>query len=240
MVQSRHERERAAWVLSRAGRRPGARRRGEKLAAKARRFDRELAGAGDAAFNEITTRNLFYRNVMREEGAANALGWFVLTTGWMFWTAALVGPALVLGAALYGLAWALVPRLGRVRAWPFLLLALVALTITVTLWMIWPPSGWASTLLSIWTGLQVVVGPLRAAQLTRANGWAAVSKRAKGAATAIAPIEVAIEAEPEPAVATPEQVTVDIEVDEDDGYQFFVDTDVDEDDTEHQQEGAHP
>lgn len=240
MVQSRHERERAAWVLSRAGRRPGARRRGEKLAAKARRFDRELAGAGDAAFNEITTRNIFYRNVMREEGAANVVGWFVLTTGWMFWTAALVGPALVLGAALYGLAWALVPRLGRVKVWPFLVLAPVALTTTVTLWILWPPSGWATTLLSIWTGLQVVVGPLRAAQLTRANGWAAVAQRAKGAATAIAPIEVAIAAEPEPQATSPEPVSVDIEVDDSEGYQFFVDMDVDDDTTDTEPKGAHP
>lgn len=240
MVQSRHERERAAWVLARAGRRPAARRRGEKLAVKARRFDRELAGAGDAAFNEVTTRSLFYRNVMREEGAANTIGWFVLTTGWMFWTAALVGPALVLGAALYGLAWALVPRLGRVRAWPFLALALVALATTVTLWMLWPPSGWAPSLLFIWTALQMICGPLRAAQLTRANGWAAVAQRAKGAATAIAPIEVAIEAEPEPQPTSPEPVSVDIEVDDSDGYQFFVDTDVDDDTTATELKGAHP
>jgi hypothetical protein len=227
MVQSRHERERPAWVLSRAGRRPGARRRGEKLAAKARRFDRELAGAGDAAFNEITTRNIFYRNVMREEGAANVVGWFVLTTGWMFWTAALVGPALVLGAALYGLAWALVPRLGRVKVWPFLVLALVALTTSVVLWIYWPPSSWAPSLLFIWTALQMTCGPLRAAQLTRAN-------------TAIAPIEVAIEEEPEQEAAPPEPVTVDIEVDDSEGYQFFVDTDVVDDTTDTDPKGAHP
>ena len=240
MVEHRHERERAAWVLARAGRRPAARRRGEKLAAKARRFDRELAGAGDAAFNEVTTRNIFYRNVMREEGAANVVGWFVLTTGWMFWTAALVGPALVLGAALYALAWALVPRLGRVKVWPFLVLALVALATSVTLWTIWLQSGWASTLLFIWTALQLTCAPLRAAQLTRANGWAAVAKRAKAAASAIAPIEIAVEAEPEAEAPAAAPVTVDIEVDDDDGYQFFVDTEVDDDITDTEPKGAQP
>jgi hypothetical protein len=83
-------------------------------------------------------------------------------------------------------------------------------------------------------------GPLRAAQLTRANGWAAVSNRAKGAPTAIAPIEVAIEEEPEQEAAPPEPVTVDIEVDDSEGYQFFVDTDVVDDTTDTDPKGAHP
>ena len=132
------------------------------------------------------------------------------------------------------------PRLGRVKVWPFLVLALVALATSVTLWTIWLPSGWASTLLFIWTALQLTCAPLRAAQLTRANGWAAVAKRAKAAASAIAPIEIAVEAESEAEPTTPAPVTVDIEVDEDDGYQFFVDTDADDDTTDTEPKGAQP
>lgn len=201
-MSTRYERERAAWVLARAGRRAAARRRGEKLAVKARRADREQAGAGDAAFVEVTTRNVFTRNVMREEGPANVLGWFVLTATWMFWLAVLLGPALVLGAALYGLSWALVPRLGRVRSWPFLVASLCALLGSVLVFWLLPPDGWAAWVLTGYLALQLVVGPLRAAYLARANGWAAVAKRAKGSAAKIAPIDIAVTVEDAPAPAT--------------------------------------
>ena len=75
----RFEQERGSWVLARAGHRLGARRRGEKLMVIARRSDRYEVGAGDALFQEVTTRNFIWRSIFREEGAANTAGWALFT-----------------------------------------------------------------------------------------------------------------------------------------------------------------
>ena len=86
----------------------------------ARRRERAESGAGDMAVAEVTTRNVLHRNVMREDGLLNQLGWLIWTAGWMFWGAVLVGPALLLGKALYGLGWLLArgsARCGRGRTW---------------------------------------------------------------------------------------------------------------------------
>lgn len=154
----------------------------------ARRRERAESGAGDMAVAEVTTRNVLHRNVMREDGLLNQLGWLIWTLGWMFWGALLVGPALLLGKALYGLGWLLAPRLGPVRSWPYLILAVVAAGISVGAWFAWPPSGWDS-FLRAYACAQLTLGPARGAWLVRAWGWPGVKAPASGGAV-VAPVVV--------------------------------------------------
>lgn len=176
-MAERWEKERAAWVLTRAGRDKGARRRGEKLALRARQIDRREAGVGDAMAVEVVTRDVFTRNVFREEGAGNTLAWFVLTSTVLSWTCVLVGPALLLGLALYGLWWALVPRLGPLRSWPLALTGVVVSVAMAATWPWWSPEGTLNRVVTAWWNAQLPLGLLRAAWRVRAYGWAAVRTR---------------------------------------------------------------
>lgn len=173
-MADRFEKERAAWVLARAGRRPGARRRGELLALRARRDERDMVGAGDSALTDVATPGLFRRSVMREEGPANIIGWFVLTVSWMFWVGVFAGPAIALAHLAYGLWWTLVPRVGRLRRMPLLVAAVVTAGLSVALWGPLVGDGWRTRVLAGYLMVQVVAGLALAAWLVHARGWAAV------------------------------------------------------------------
>lgn len=206
-VSDRHERERAAWVLARAGHRPAARRRGERLMASARRHERYESGAGDMAVAEVTTRNVFHRSVAREDGVLNQLGWLIWTVTWMFWVAVLVGPALLAGKALYGLGALAARRLGPLRSWPYLVLALALAGVLAGAWFRWPPEGW-DTVVRSYACAQVVLAPVRAAWLVRAWGWPAV-KAAPSGAGAVAPVVVGAPVQEGPSPVA-EEVRVEI------------------------------
>lgn len=200
--------ERASWVLTRAGRSPAARRRGEKLMASARRQDRHSANAGDSAYSEVTTRNVFHRNVMREEGAANVIGWFSWTVIWMTAVALAIGPAIVLAWAIYGVWYRLTPRLGHLRAAPLLGAATTALLVGFAI--IWFAAGESSLTLPAYLLLQLVVGLVWAAWLTRAYGWQAVSARQKASGSKIAPIRIDVAPDAAPPLIPAEPATTQV------------------------------
>lgn len=166
----------------------------------ARRHDRDGVGAGDAPINEVTTRSVLYRHVMREEGAANQAGWLLLTLGWMFWAAALIGPAILLALVIYGAWWLLVPHVGRLRIIPLLLAASIMTALAWLIITVAVPSGWW-TVLAIYVALQVVVGLLIAAWRVRAWGWLAVAKAAKKSAAKVAAVQIVV---PTDGLAQPE------------------------------------
>lgn len=211
MSEHRWERERAAWVLARAGHRPGARRRGEKLAVVARRNDRYEAGAGDAGFAEVTTRPLLYRAIFREEGAANTAGWALLTLIGGMVVAVLAGPALIISRAAYGTWWVMVRKWGRMTPAPYLLMSAV---LGVVAWLVLSTTGLegGALLAARYAGFQVVGGVAWAAWLVRANGWTAVARKQKRSKQRIAPIVVETEAPAVPvAVDDPEHEESDDE-----------------------------
>lgn len=176
----RFEQERGSWVLARAGHRLGARRRGEKLMVIARRSDRYEVGAGDALFQEVTTRNFIWRSIFREEGAANTAGWALFTMIYLVVAAFVVGGAFVISRISYGIGWALVPKYGRMTMIPYIGLVwalggLGALGLHMT-----KPEG-LEAVVSWFVLAQLVFGLVWAAWLVRANGWAAVARREKAA-----------------------------------------------------------
>jgi len=165
--------------------------------AAARRQDRFNVGAGDSAFNEVSTRNIFHRSVVREEGTANTLGWFFWTCIWMSCVAFIFGPAIALAWAIYGAWYWLVPRIGRMKAGPLLGAAFVVAVVGIfLLWFRTPTDGlamwWSSYVL-----IQLVVGLGWAAWMTYAYGWQAVKTRQKASAAKLQPIRVRIPSEEE-------------------------------------------
>lgn len=172
-MTGRWEKERGAWILARAGRRAGARRRGEILMAKARRQERHNVGVGDAAVAEAVTPPWIRRSIMREEGLGNQLGWAVYTIAVVAVVGVAVGPALALGWAMYALwAWRAPAAAVTPRWWPFAATALVVASAAWATWVIAPPE---QTWLGIWLRAQPAVAFLYAAWLTVAWGWPAVA-----------------------------------------------------------------
>ena len=171
-MTGRWEKQRGAWVLARAGRRAGARRRGELLMAKARRADRSAVGVGDAAVAEAVTPPWIKRSIMREDGLGNQLGWAVYTVAVVAVVAVAIGPGLALGWAVYALwAWRAPEAAVRPHWWP---LAATAFVVAVAMWATWvmvpPERAW----LGLWWRAQPVVAATYAAWLTIAWGWPAV------------------------------------------------------------------
>lgn len=215
-MAERWEQERGAWVLARAGRRAGARRRGEKLMVAARRHDRYEVGAGDASFAEVTTRNLFHRSVMREEGAANVAGWFCFTVLCALAVVALAGPALLVSRVAYGIWWAMAPRWGRMSSWPY---AGLSVLLAGVAWLALGRLALAGieAFLAWYGAVQVVLGVAWAGWLVRARGWAAVARRQKQSGSAVEriSIEIPVDEPVDPVVeavpSEPVESTADVE-----------------------------
>lgn len=173
----------------------------------ARRSDRYEVGAGDALFQEVTTRNVIHRSIFREEGAANTAGWAAFTALWLLAGAVVLGIAFIVSRIAYGIGWALVPRFGRMTMLPYLgavwvIGGLGALALYLT-----KPEG-ATAFWSWFLLAQVVIGLVWAAWLVRANGWAAVARREKAAGNGTVKTVVLDSVTPEVA---DEPVTADIE-----------------------------
>lgn len=183
MAADRFERTRAAWVLSHAGRRAGARRRGERLMLAATRADRARVSAGDVAATEAVTPGLIHRVTHREDGGANAAGWMlglIVAGGVTAWA---MGPGLLGGWLIYTAWWWLVPRFGPVRITPLAVLAVIVGVACGVSWWFFPTTGlWAGVTAlrhaAWWTG-----APAFAAWLAHAWGWSAVKAGSSPSAT---------------------------------------------------------
>lgn len=186
MGTDRYERERGAWVLSRAGRRPGARRRGEKLMLAARRADRDGVDAGDVAATESVTPGLLHRIIHREEDGMNQTGWAVGALVGAGITAWAVGPALLGGAVIYGAWWYLVPRVGPVRIAPLAVVTALTAGVCGLIVMAMPPTGFWATVTAARHTAWWVGAPGFAAWLTYAWGWAAVKSASSPSTTPVA------------------------------------------------------
>lgn len=213
-MTARWEKQRGAWVLARAGRRAGARRRGELLMAKARRADRSAVGVGDAAVAEAVTPPWIKRSIMREEGLGNQAGWALYTVAVVAVVAVAIGPGLALGWAVYALwAWRAPEAAVRPHWWP---LAATALVVAVAMWATWVIAPPEQMWLGMWLRVQPVAAFLYAAWLTVAWGWPAVADdRDAGdgvvdlavpvadVGPAPEPVEVEVPSAPAPQVAEP-------------------------------------
>lgn len=199
MRADRFEQQRGSWVLARAGHSRSAKRRGERLLAAARRRGRYAVGAGDAGFSEATTRGIVHRSIFREEGAANTLGWFIFTMGWLALTAVSIGPGLLIGCAAYGLWWAMVSKWGPLKTWPYVG---TAFGLMVVMPAAAGAAGYAEHF-SVWyLTAQFVIGLFWAAYLVRANGWPAVADAAKKPGTSTGKRTVKVQRQ-EPAPQAP-------------------------------------
>ncbi len=185
MADPHYTQERSAWVLARAGRRPAARRRGERLAARARRLARYEAGAGDSAVAEVTTRSRFGR--MAAERDDHRGRWTVAAALVEAGRLAVAGPAIALSWTIYGVWYRNVEAWGPLRwqrlAWATGGIALAMLMVAGIAWLGGEVPWW-----DWWLLAQPVIGTARASWLAYAYGWDAVP--APRAASRPTPIRV--------------------------------------------------
>lgn len=154
--------------------------------ARARAAERRDAGVGASDVADAVTPNWFVRSVKREEGLADRAGWLVFTLAVCVVLGAAVGPAMLLGWAVYG-AWVWRAPQARTAPDPFLLavtavILLVGATATVALA---PPQD---MVLGIWWRVQPGLGLGYSAWLVRAWGWAAVEAVAEEPGTVCIPV----------------------------------------------------
>ena len=168
-----HHKERAAYVLARAGRRHGARRRGERLMATARKKERGVVGAGDAAATEVVTPNIWVRMTQTEDAGFTTILWAATR---LIVLALVFGPALLMAKGFYGLRYALLSRLGPMRVWPWLVATGVALAASIVTWFVWPATDPIGRL---WLYLQIVGAFGRTAYLVYAYGWPAIPRTSR-------------------------------------------------------------
>ena len=214
-----HHKERAAYVLARAGRRHGARRRGERLMATARKKERGIVGAGDAAATEVVTPNIWVRMTQTEDAGFTTILWAATQ---LIVLALVFGPALLMAKGFYGLRYALLSRLGPMRVWPWLVATGVALAASIVTWFVWPATDPIGRL---WLYLQVVGGFARTAYLVYAYGWLAVQRTPRSGGVEV---EVGVEA-PKVEVDLNEQTTEPETTEEEADTQHLVEVEVGED-----------
>lgn len=189
-MAERWHKERGAWVLARAGRRRGARRRGERLMSAARRHERSEAGLGDAVYGEVSTPNIIHRSIFREEGALNTAGWAWWTLTWVAWSLVLLGPAWALAWLLYRAWMHQIDRLGPPRMGPAVGAAAGVLVVgaLVGLWL--PPQPLWVDLLAGYLHLQAVAALGHLGWLSWAYGWPAVQKKLRARSGPVEAIQV--------------------------------------------------
>lgn len=176
-------------MLAHAGRNPAARRRGERLASRARRTTRYEAGVGDAAVGEVVTPNRVYRTVYRGDDHRIArLLWVGVRESVR---ALLAGPGIAAAWALYGLWWRGAPSWGPMRWKPVAVIAAGAVPALLVIVgaVVWMHSD--VPLLGWYAMAQLVIAVARLAWLVRAYGWQAVAPTARtGQAHHVAPIQI--------------------------------------------------
>lgn len=189
-------------MLAHAGRNPAARRRGERLAARARRQARYQAGVGDAAVGEVVTPNRIHRTIYKgdDRRIARALWVGVREVS----RALAAGPGIAAAWGAYGLWWRNVPAWGPMRWKPVAVVAagaVPALLVIVgsVVWMHGdvPLLGWYAM-------AQLVIAAARLSWLIRAYGWEAVEPTAApGAGPRVAPIRITAGTGPTPSTPQP-------------------------------------
>ena len=163
-----HHRTRGAYVLSRAGRRHSARRRGEKLMQTARKIEREEVGAGDAGITEIVTPNFWVRLTSREDSGFATI---VMAATMLMVAAFVVGPALLLAKIFYGIRYALLSKLGPMRSWPWYVASGISAVLLFGLWFFWKPEAVA---IYWYFSAQIILSLARTGLLIYQYGWSAV------------------------------------------------------------------
>lgn len=167
----RWEAERSAWIKDRTWLdKPGAARRAELLARRARKLERIASGLGDSALHEAELPSRFKRWTSKTEDASSAavmtLAYFMLSGFVVFW----LGLAWIVGHAAYR-AWETAATTRRVLIWPY---AVAAVGVAVVAWIgrpmgldLWMIHGLASLIQAATGGW---IGP---AALSRwyAAGW---------------------------------------------------------------------
>lgn len=199
-MTGRYEKERAGWVLARAGRNMVARRRGERLLMAARRGERSGVGVGDAAYAEVSTPDIVSRTIARGEGISGKLGWLVMGGFAALLFLLAFGPAWLVSRVAYLVWWLMVPRWGSMRSWPYLVgSVLPALVVAAA-----PHLPLENTLTVQWVGAQLGLGMLWAAWLVRSSGWAAVEVRESAHGDTIHAVHLSSAGDPPADVVVPE------------------------------------
>lgn len=194
----RWERRRADWVLAHeASWTLAGRRRAGALRRRAARLGRIESGAADSPMHEGRLPWIGRRYVSRAEDPGESLartaGVLCAATA----TALCLGPGLLLGGALYGASWLVLPRLGRpLRSWPWAAAAGAAL---VGGWLVvgpewpWRVTPWPLELHVDWgmhwalyAWAQLLAALVSTAVRVRLWGWPAV-KAARSAPTPTLP-----------------------------------------------------
>lgn len=245
MTNHPHAKERGAWVLSHAGRRPGARRRGERLMLAARRHRRDRAGVGAAGVTEVVTPHLLHRVTHRggESGGGTLQG--VLGLLGLTLVLVLTWPALLLGWCVYGL-WVLLHSKVRPSPWAPAVLAAV---LFVAAWFWWSNTNHATPgirLQAQWWAVQPALGLAVTAWLIRAYGWPGVPRNGSTAGmTGLLDSGITDEAvEPTPPVPEATEETTgptfdDLMDDEEDEDDDLSDLDIEDLIAAHEDEEAH-
>ena len=183
MAVSRWEKERSQFLLGRT--RPGSsgRRRAETIGRRAKRIGRTGAGLSEAAAREDVTPCLFRRMLKTDQGAKEQSARLVMVPMLFGAVGLIVGPAIAVAAALYGLLWYRSPRIGRLWAWPWLATGGVLLTAWAVAFAMPGSNVWAEGMtlhvylpwgVSMWLAGQLALGLLLTGLQIRACGWKVV------------------------------------------------------------------
>lgn len=181
--------ERAAWVLAHAGRNPAARRRGEQLAARARRASRYEAGVGDAAVGEVVTPGRIHRTVYK--GDDHRIARVLWVGGRESMRALTAGPGIAAGWGAYFLWWRQVSAWGPLRWKPvaFAAAGAVPILLVIVVAVAWSDGG--VPLLGWYAMAQLIIATARLSWLIRAYGWESVEPTAHvGRGPRVAPIQI--------------------------------------------------
>lgn len=187
---SRWEKERSAWLLARSKPGPLRRRRAELLARRARHLGRAGASAGESALHDDVSERLFVRLLKTDEGSADKLARLLIVPVAYAAVWVLVGGAIAVAAGAYRLLWTASPKIGRLWAWPWAVLAALAAIagyvlldhgspFDVSVWpryfIVYVNAGlfWTN-----WLWIQLTLGLLFTSIGIRESGWAGVLKGA--------------------------------------------------------------
>lgn len=189
MGASRWEKERSAWLMSHS--QPGRprRRRAEVLRRNARRAERATSGVAETGMHEDVTPPLLRRMLTTDEGPKEQLARLVLIPAALVLIGILIGPALAIAAAIYGVLWYWSPQVGRLWSWPWFAggvllfiggaLLIGQLGTGVGVW-IEVPSGlhiYPPEFVPFWTWMQTSLALVITGWRIREAGWAAVKPR---------------------------------------------------------------